>query len=453
MLVVISDLHFSEAQSTQIGDLRYNRNLSPDTYQSYFSEINQAATANKVDKIDLVLAGDILELSRSGLWLANNERPYVRNDDIEPDSNSERILLDIIKAIANEERVHDTLDLFHHIQDQFDVAIDVHYLLGNHDRLVNATPAVRKYVRSLFGLPGEDKLFNYQFILQDHYGKPFCLVRHGHEYDPVNFSINTHEMDGFPEEFPAAAYGDTCMGDIITIEFGAALAYHLVERYGENSVLGDATLLTLYQRLMAFDDVRPTTALLSFLFSTPGLKKRQTWEMMKPCFIRVLESLSDNPLIEKFISDSSNFNKSQQLLLNGLLDSDLLMQDIPYWMIKQIMKRVSKSIKLKSPVKWVKHEKLIRDTHSGCKCVISGHTHFPEVSLISALAGDQRYYLNTGTWRNMIPATKNYQDFGRLEAMAKVIVFPPVKNQNNKAEVPWSFHFLSGVSFGNSRYF
>jgi len=83
--------------------------------------------------------------------------------------------------------------------------------------------------------------------------------------------------------------------------------------------------------------------------------------------------------------------------------------------------------------------------------VISGHTHFPEVSLISALAGDQRYYLNTGTWRNMIPATKNYQDFGRLEAMAKVIVFPPVKNQNNKAEVPWSFHFLSGVSFGNSR--
>ncbi|MEA3327169.1 MAG: hypothetical protein U9R53_07645 [Chloroflexota bacterium] len=453
MLVVISDLHFAEAQSTQIGDLRFNRNLSPDTYQSYFSEINQIAVANQIDKIDLVLAGDILELSRSGLWLASDERPYLRNEDVEPGSNLELILLDIIEAIANEERVHDTLDLFNHIQDQFEVAIDVHYLLGNHDRLVNATPALRKNVRSLFGLPGEDQSFNYQFILRDINGQPFCLVRHGHEYDPVNFRVNTHELDTFPGEFPTDAYGDTCLGDIITLEFGSALAYHFVKQYGETTVLGDTTLLTLYQRLMAFDDVRPTTALLPFLFSTPRLKKKKTWELMKPCFKRVIESLSDNSLIEKFISNSSNLNKSQQLLLNGLLDSDLLMQDIPYWMIKQTMKQVSKSIKLKSPVKWVKHEKLIRDTHSGCKCVISGHTHFPEVSLISALEGDQRYYLNTGTWRNMIPATKNYQDFGRLEAMAKVIVFPPVKNQNNKAEVPWSFHFLSGVSFGNSRNF
>jgi len=451
MLVVLSDLHFAESQSTQIGDLRFNRNLAPDTYQTYFSEINQIAVANQIDKIDLVLAGDILEISRSGLWLEGIERPYVRNDDIEPGSSLEHTILEIIESISKEERVKDSLDLFKHIQEHFDVAIDLHYLLGNHDRLVNATPNIRKKVRSIFGLSGEEKSFNYQFILKDHNGQPFCLVRHGHEYDPMNFGINTHELENFPDEFSRTTYGETCLGDIITIEYGAALPFYLVEEYGENKVISDTKLLSLYQRLMAFDDVRPSTALLSYLFSTPGVKKKQTWELMEPCFLRAFKHLSDNPIIEEYIHSSANMKVSQRLLLNGLLDSDLLTQNIPYWMIKQTMKQVSKTLKLKSSVKWVKHETLIRDAHSGCKCVISGHTHFPEVSLISGLAGDQRYYINSGTWRNVIPATKDYQYFGQLKAMAKVIVFPPLEKPSAKVETPWAFHFLSGVSFGNYR--
>lgn len=451
MLVVLSDLHFAEAQSSQIGDLRFNRNLAPDVYQTYFSEVNQIAVKNKVDKIDLILAGDILEISRSGLWLESDERPYVSNEVVSPSSKTERTILNIIKAIACEERVQDTLEIFRHIQDHFKMQIDVHYLLGNHDRLVNATPDIRRQVRTLLGLPGEDSRFLYQFILRDHLGQPFCLVRHGHEYDPMNFSVNIQELETLPAEFSQDSYGEPCLGDIITIEYGAALPYYLVEEYGENSVISDSKLTSLYHRLMAFDDVRPSTALLSYLFSTPGLKKRQTWELMEPCFLRVFQALSENQLIEEYIDDTENLNFAQRALLNGLLDTKLFTQNIPYWTIKETMKQISKTLKLKSPVKYARREALIQNADSGCKCVISGHTHFPEVSLISATGGDQRYYINTGTWRNVIPATRSFKGFGRLNAMSKVMVYAPDELSGKMEQSSWSFDFLSGVSFGQHR--
>ncbi len=115
------------------------------------------------------------------------------------------------------------------------------------------------------------------------------------------------------------------------------------------------------------------------------------------------------------------------------------------------MRQISKTLKLKSAVKWVKRENLIKDANSGCKCVVSGHTHFPEVSLISATGGDQRYYINTGTWRNVIPATRNFKGFGSLNALSKVIVYPPLEKPGKIEQTSWSFDFLSGVSFGMHR--
>jgi hypothetical protein len=104
MLVVLSDLHFSEAQSTKIGDLRFNKNLPVETYQAYFSELNQIAVSNQIPKLDLVLAGDILELSRSAFWFESGERPYQDNEAIEPGSLTEATILKIIDAIPGKKK-------------------------------------------------------------------------------------------------------------------------------------------------------------------------------------------------------------------------------------------------------------------------------------------------------------------------------------------------------------
>lgn len=452
MLVVLSDLHFSEAQSTRVGDLTFNRNLPADIYQSYLSEINLIAVSNQIRQVDLVLAGDIFEINRSALWFEGPQRPYVDNQEVEPGSPWETKSLQILDAIAAEDKVRETLLLFRSIQERFDVEVRVHYIPGNHDRLINATPALRMKARELLGTVGGDLLFDHQFIYRDQEGNPFCLTRHGHEYDPMNFSADTHALEVIPTEFSEEVYGNAPLGDITTIEFGAALPYYFVDRYGADRILGDPILMALYQRLMDFDDVRPTSALLAYLFSTPGVPKKQTWEFMRPCFTRTINALSQIDRIHKELGEAASIKKSQRVLLEGVLNSDLLKNGIPYWTVKQLMKQVSKKIKLNSQAKWAKREALIQDKNSGCKCVIGGHTHMPEVSLVSAKQGDEQYYINTGTWRNMVPATKDFKAFGKLNATTKVLVFRPDELPTSQESPKWSFHYLSGFGLGNFRH-
>jgi UDP-2,3-diacylglucosamine pyrophosphatase LpxH len=452
MLAVLSDLHFSEAQSTRIGDLIFNKNLPPEIYEAYLNEINQIAVSNQIPHVDFVLAGDIFEINRSALWFDGPHRPYMNNREVEPGSALEAKTLQILDAIAAEDKVKETLLLFRSIKERIDVNVQVHYILGNHDRLLNATPALRSKARSLLGLGSSEVSLDHQFIYRDGDGKSFCLVRHGHEYDPMNFSLDTHALDVIPTDFPEEVYGNAPLGDITTIEFGAALPFFFVEHYGEDRILSNPILMALYQRLMAFDDVRPTSALLSYLFSTPGVPKKQTWEFMQPCFTRTINSLSNIDRVYKEIGETASIKKSQRLLLEGVLNSDIMKNGIPYWTVRQLMKQVSKKIKLKSQAKWAKREALIQNPETGCKCVIGGHTHMPEVSLLSARQGDEHYYINTGTWRNVVPATKDFKNFGKLNATTKVLVFHAGEVPAQDGVPQWSFQYLSGFGLGNHRH-
>jgi UDP-2,3-diacylglucosamine pyrophosphatase LpxH len=452
MIVVLSDLHFAEAQSTQVGLLRFNRNIPAEVFQAYFSEINNFAKANGIKYINLVLAGDIFEISRSAIWLQGEERPYIDNDDVVSGSETEKVILRIIDAIAQEEFVEETLALFRDVEQCFDCSIQIEYTLGNHDRLINSTPAIRTRIRELLGLPGGDEPFKYYLVLPDMNDQPFCLIRHGHEYDPANFSLNTEKLEVIPTEFPEQAYQASCMGDITSIEFGAALPYLFRKLYGEEAIVNNKKLNTLYRRLIDFDDVRPNTALLSFLFSTPGMKKRKTWALMKPCFEQIIRDLGRNKRFRQEIKKSAVLAGWKKALLFGLIDLGVFDLIGTYWVVKRLMKLVSKQIKLDSQVKWAEKEELIQDRKSTLKCVVSGHTHTPETALISAKRGVERYYLNSGTWRNVVPATPDYLEFGHLKSTAKIFIFRHYEKNGNGNGNGWSFHFIIAESFGTYRY-
>jgi UDP-2,3-diacylglucosamine pyrophosphatase LpxH len=452
MIIVLSDLHFSEAQSTQIGDHRFNRNLPPDAYWAYFAEINQFAKANQIDKIDLVLAGDILEISRSGFWLDCDHRPYINNDAVLPDSEVEGIILRILDGIANEEKVKETLDAFRNLQAYFDMEVELHLILGNHDRLANATPNIRKKVWEMFGIMNNsDRIENFH-VFKYNRGDPFCLIRHGHEYDPTNFSINVRKLENIPTAFSREAYDRAVLGDITTSEFGAALSWLFKKQHGEETILLSKKRMALYQRLMEFDDVRPTTAWLAYLFSTPGVKKKKTWKLIKPAFTRIINNLAFHEPLHKTLKQSQALNPLFRFLLMGLLRSGIFKNGIPYWLMKRLMKIVSKNIKVKSQVKWAKREALLQAKDATCKCVVSGHTHFAEVSLITAKKQNEQYYINTGTWRNVIPATRRFKHFGRLKALTKVILFYPQEKSELPTDQDWAFQYLSGVSYGEHRH-
>ncbi len=82
MLIVMSDLHLAESKSLRLGAMQFNHNLPADVYQEFFREIAESLDDGVVPEVDLVLAGDVFELTRSALWLEDSLRPYGHLDDI-----------------------------------------------------------------------------------------------------------------------------------------------------------------------------------------------------------------------------------------------------------------------------------------------------------------------------------------------------------------------------------
>jgi hypothetical protein len=80
--------------------------------------------------------------------------------------------------------------------------------------------------------------------------------------------------------------------------------------------------------------------------------------------------------------------------------------------------------------------------------VIAGHTHTPATELIASDNHGERYYINTGTWRNRIPSTPDFKAFGRLKTLTYVIVYGPDEDTggDRKAEKLASIDFWSGIT-------
>jgi hypothetical protein len=57
------------------------------------------------------------------------------------------------------------------------------------------------------------------------------------------------------------------------------------------------------------------------------------------------------------------------------------------------------------------------------RLVLAGHTHAPEVCLIKSDRSGDSFYINTGTWRDVIPSTPNGRSFGRMQALTYVTLY------------------------------
>jgi len=449
MLIVISDIHLAESQTNCLGNLSYNRNLPAIVYRNYFREVALTAKQNGVKKAELVLAGDIFEINRTGFWLQDNLRPYLRNDEIQTGSDEERRILDILDAIAEDERVSETLEVFRALPSMFEMPIQMHYIPGNHDRLVNSSQAIREKARTFLGLESNNNLFPNIYEYHTENG-PLALVRHGHEYDPVNFGMDVTTLEEIPMYLPQSVYECPALGNISTVEIATKLPIIFKMYYTENKILRDENLRSLYQRLIEFDDVRPSSALLNFLFSTPGIKKKETWRILEPVFIKIIRDIAESPYLVKRLAETADLNLAQSELIKGVLNLDIWHNGIPYWVIKRLMRSVSKNIKLDRVEQFAIKEKCIKEHGSGIRCVITGHTHSPEVELLTAKDGIQKYYINSGTWRNQIPSTPDLKKFGRLRSMTKVFIFGSEECDSEfEWKNGWSFDFSTKLGYGS----
>ncbi len=449
MLIVMSDLHFAESNSYALDGLKFNHNLPPEVYTSFFNEISEYIRDADIASIDLVLAGDIFEITRSPLWHEGALRPYLHNDEIVPGSHAEQELLRVIEAINGDYRVEETLSIFRRLGTYFQKPVRIHYVPGNHDRLANASMAVRKRIQELLGLESDGKLFENQY-LHDNDGEPLVLVRHGHEYDKSNFSADLSTMAEVPTFIDKRYYDKPVLGDIVTIEIASKLPILFREFYGVSKIIAKEELLVLYKRLIDFDNVRPADALINFLFTTPGMSKREVWKIIEPVMLNLFDDLAVSPDIGPSLINFGQFTGAKAFGLRSVLSTRIWRHGLPFWVMKAMLNPIFKKSKINTNLDLIVREECLKAENS-VKCIVSGHTHNAMVELLKVDQGVEKYYINSGTFRNVITSTPTMGDFGRLRSKARVLIFTRgEENPEYTRQTGWSFDFINRFGFGST---
>ncbi len=463
MIAVISDLHFEEETSDTISaggasnELSFRRNLDPKAYRSFVGAMADELRRRRLRNFDLVIAGDLFDLNRTSLWFADELRPYCDLSEVSPALAAK--VSRILNAIAAEPPVKGALQVLQLLArgrylvepvagtfEERDFPADrttIHYLPGNHDRLLNATPQLRQHVREWLGLSGADP-FPHVLLFED----PGVLVRHGQEYDANNFGFDLQQLTTIPPDLPETAYSQASFGEFVTIDVAVRLPQLWRRHYGEHQILDDRTLSALYLRLLQFDDVRPQSALMDYLLddSEGNFSAEEAWERLLPVLQKLLDDVHRQPFFRAWL------RKRARPWTPVLLDVARLLLEMggarnaP---AREVTRRLSRRFlggDTQVPESLAAREELIRTGQ--VRLVLAGHTHSPKVSLIAADAQEQRFYINTGTWRTSIPATLNRRTFGSMKALTYVMLFGTKEDPNgaNSGAELGSFDYWTGYT-------
>lgn len=464
MLVVLSDLHFEEEASDIIpGDdvhppVIFSRNLPALPYRRLVAHLASEAVRNGATQLDLVLAGDIFDIHRTALWFAEDEfagaRPYT--DNAEVDTLLEGRIVQILEAIAAEETIAGVLAVLQKLtggyyedggeERPFPVPVHLHYIPGNHDRLVNATPTTRRAARRLLGLPDSPAPFPYALPVE----RERVLVRHGHEYDPYNFS---HDLSGWPDipvHLPEEYYRRPTFGDFVTVDIASYLPHLFRQHHGDSAILRDEALRAVYLRLLEFDDLRPQSAMLHFLLSISETKldAGMVWSLLEPVLRRLLENIHRHPFLREWLR---RLNRPWHIdvvdFMRILLGVRIWRWGIPFWLARWLSRKaLQRHAAMPDTERMAVRERGVRQ--GDYYFLLAGHTHTPRVNLLHADSLGERYYVDTGTWRNQVPASPDFTDFGRLKALTYIIIYGPDEDKGRppQPDKRLSFDFWTGFT-------
>ncbi len=433
MLVVISDLHFIDGTA---GD----HNLPYDAFKSVFlSDIASLVRDKGAIELKILLLGDIIDLLRSTKWLEggfdSENRPWGKNGlkDIptpQQKSPTEKMCLEILGYNAS-----DTLDLNAAISpdsvpidsilaknwktfklfrgltvhpEQFigkDITVEIIYLPGNHDRLCNLYPSLRKALKELLGLTINEKTvegydkgngnwrFKNEFIDEDYW----VCARHGHEYDPANF----YDL----EDLTQKGFLQVPIGDIVTTEFATRIPFLAYTKYKREKELEQ-----VIKNLQEIDNVRPYKNIAKWLYYKARKDDRAT-KVVDEAVREVIKDLLKNDRIQNW-KVSGDYHKDG--LIRAISDNVVtrwlagLVVDIDeeHWLAFFLGMSEDPTEPDKDPYLKSAYKEEIWRRNENIRYILYGHTHTPLLHPMDCLNGREIIYINTGTWRKGIFETE-----------------------------------------------
>ncbi len=376
MLVFVSDIHLTDGapEGTSTATIRSG------AFQKFTLYLEDMAKTAKAKEIRIVLLGDILDLIRSEYWLRSTIRPW--SDAAEKDAEGKG-LKDYAMAIV--ERICENpvnkasmahLREFTDAMTKSGVLVEVRYLPGNHDWLVNRYPETRQAVAAFLGLSDPVQYEKKVFPTADFWESYRVFARHGDIYDPFNFSENRD----------ASSVGDAIVIDLLT-KFATTVAQ-------APEPAGDPDLI---EGLRQIDNVRP---LIDIPLWVQGIcrraksvatakKVKETWNDLADAFLRLPYVRSCDKPWRMDIVDG---------LQVGLKISTLLsLRNIINCPIRDLCRTGQDYMKNAFNEEYMKKNM--------AEYVVYGHTHAHQITPLDLVPGPgeplNKMYFNTGTWRRV----------------------------------------------------
>jgi UDP-2,3-diacylglucosamine pyrophosphatase LpxH len=407
MLVIISDLHLTDGTS--------GSTISPGAFQLLAERLVDLACGasqrrddgyRPIERVDLVLLGDVLDVIRSTRWLAGHVRPW--DDPASPamvatvSEITGGILRNNAEACAEFRRLADEgLSIAAATRDGRPadralqrVPVRIHYMVGNHDWFFHlpgeSFNSVRRQVASAFGLatdpeaPFPHEAWEDNELLQA-LRRHKVFARHGDVHDPFNYE-----------------------GDRNASSLGDAVVIELVNRFGvqvERDLGADLPPSAL-AGLREIDNIRP---LLLIPVWIDGLLERSCPQpSVRKQVKKVWDALADEFLDLPFVRRRDTWCPVDVVdgLQKALKFTRRLSVGWASWVAQWMWQ-----LRGADTSSYYQHALAEQDFRNRrAKHIVYGHTHTAEVVPLDASYAEgyvlHQAYFNSGTWRRVYEQTR-----------------------------------------------
>ena len=443
MLVTISDLHLTDGTS--------DKTLSPEAFFLFAERLRELATRaawradgqfRPLERIDVLLLGDILDILHSRHWVEGTIRPWHDTSHVDVQGTFAAVIdgilahnaegLGMLRALATQGALCMAPAMSGGAalpgNEVYRVPVRIHYMVGNHDWPLHLPGAaydlMRQKVCQHLGLANHPHLpFAHDPYESDEILEVLrrhrAMARHGDMFDPLHFA----------EDRDISSLGDALMIEVV----GRFL--HTTQ----NELASELPPLVL-ANLHEVDNVRPLPMIPIFIDGlleracpSPALRKhvKQLWDKHVDQFLSLdVVRRRDTWLPFDVVDGLANVLRfSSRSTIGWAVKADA-------WM--QAMRGAS------SP-SYASHAIAEQDFRNRrARHILYGHTHTAECVPLDASHADgyvlNQVYFNTGTWRRVhrpTIAAPHEQEFIPCESMNLVTLFAGDERAGRPFEV-WS---------------
>ncbi|HEX6590746.1 MAG TPA: hypothetical protein VF050_01975 [Moraxellaceae bacterium] len=402
MLVIISDLHLTDGSTCET----INAGAFRQFVHTLSSQAESACWRRKpgqrqgvfepLDRIDVVLLGDILDVMRSEHWLHTAVRPWDDAIHLVDDVSTitRRILARNDDAFSALRNLNGRLPVVaSHTQETFNIPVHFHYMVGNHDWFYHLRGAgwdrLRGEIKSAMALENNSLRPFAHTLEEDPVIAAICRdhrlhLQHGDIFDEVNFQKSKGR--------DAASLGDAIVIEILN---------GFPDRVRRELDLPDDH--PLYLAFKEADNIRPLISLPNYFALASHHFGTRTQQQ------KLMELWEDGcgPLLDlRFVHE---LDKPWKLdTVDALQAMFTLQRTLPFGMQSQIAKMVEKFSRPETYRKEAAAEAKLKKLEADY--VVYGHTHHAEMVPLAVREREQerheQIYINTGTWRRVHEQTQ-----------------------------------------------